>query len=128
MKRSAMAFARAARIGVRMIRMVGAGEDGVEGRGELAASVADQEPEPVDAVAEFHEQVAGLLGDPVPGRVRDDPGEVHATAVVLDHNEDVEAAQKRGVDVGEVDREVRLYEIPSPTAYGATWVSRPFPR
>jgi hypothetical protein len=34
-----------------------------------------------------------------------DPGEVHAAAVVLDHEEDVEAAQEDGVDVGEVDRD-----------------------
>jgi hypothetical protein len=34
-----------------------------------------------------------------------DSGEVHAETVVLDHDEDVEAAQEDGVDVGEVDRE-----------------------
>jgi hypothetical protein len=34
---------------------VGAGEDGVEGGGELAVPVADQEPKPVGAVAEIHE-------------------------------------------------------------------------
>ena len=87
---------------------VGAGEDGVERGGELAVPVADQEPEPVGAVAEVHEQVAGLLGDPGPGGVGGDPGEVHAAAVVLDHDEDVEAAQEDGVDVGEVDREDRV--------------------
>ena len=37
-----------------------------------------------------------------------DPGEVHAAAAVLDHHEDVEAAQEDGVDVGEVDREDRV--------------------
>jgi hypothetical protein len=31
-----------------------------------------------------------------------DPGDVHAAAAVLDHDEDVEAAQEDGVDVGEV--------------------------
>jgi len=45
---------------------VGTGEDGVERGGELAVSVADQEPELVGAFAEVHEQVAGLLGDPRP--------------------------------------------------------------
>ena len=45
---------------------VGAGEHGVERCGELAVPVADQEPEPVGAVAEIQEQVAGLLGDPFP--------------------------------------------------------------
>jgi hypothetical protein len=34
---------------------VGWGEHGVEGGGELAVPVADQEPEPVGALAEFHE-------------------------------------------------------------------------
>ena len=59
-------------------------------------------------VAEVHEQVAGLLGDPGLGRVGGDPGDVHAATVVLDHDEDVEAAQEDGVDVGEIDREDRV--------------------
>ena len=87
---------------------VGAGEDGVERGGELAVPVADQEPEPVGAIAEIHEQVAGLLGDPGSGGVGGDPGDVHAAAAVLDHHEDVEAAQEDGVDVGEVDGEDRV--------------------
>jgi hypothetical protein len=36
-----------------------------------------------------------------------DPAEVHAATVVFDHDEDVEAAQEHGVDVGEVDRKDR---------------------
>ena len=84
---------------------VGAGEDGVERGGELAVPVADQEPEPVGAIAEVHQQVAGLLGDPGAGGVGGDPGDVHVAAAVLDHDEDVEAAQEDGVDVGEVDGE-----------------------
>ena len=84
---------------------VGAGEDGVERGGELAVSVADQEPELLGAVAEVHQQVAGLLGDPGAGGVGGDSGEVHASAAVLDDDEDVEAAQEDGVDVGEVDGE-----------------------
>jgi hypothetical protein len=84
---------------------VGAAEHSVERGGELAVPVADQEPESVRAVAELHEQVASLLGDPGPGGVGGDPGEVHAAAVVLDHDEDVEAAQEDGVDMGEIDGE-----------------------
>jgi hypothetical protein len=84
---------------------VGAGEDGVERGGELTVPVADQEPELIGAVAEVHEQVAGLLGDPGSCGVGGDAGEVRAAAVVFDHDEDVEAAQQDGVDVGEVDRE-----------------------
>jgi hypothetical protein len=52
-----------------MVPDVRAGEDGVEGPGELAVPVADQEPEPVGAVGEVHKQVAGRLGDPRPPSV-----------------------------------------------------------
>jgi hypothetical protein len=37
-----------------------------------------------------------------------DPRDVHAVTLVLDDDEDVEAAQEHGVDVGEVDREDRM--------------------
>jgi hypothetical protein len=87
---------------------VGAGEDRVEGGGELAVPIADQVPELLGVVAEVHEQVAGLLGHPGAGGMSGDPGEMHAAAAVLDHDQDVEAAQEDGVDVGEVDREDRV--------------------
>ena len=73
MKRSAIAFARGARAGGPDDADVGASEHGVEGGGELAVPVADQEPEPIGAVAEVHQQVAGLLGGPGPGRVAGHP-------------------------------------------------------
>ena len=66
MKRSAIAFARGARTGVRMMRMSAPAKTASNGGGELAVPVADQEPEPVGAVAEVHQQVAGLLGDQSP--------------------------------------------------------------
>ena len=65
--------------------------------GELGISVADQEPELFGLVAEVHEQVAGLLGDPGAGGVGGDPGDVHLAGGVLDHDEHVEAAQEDGV-------------------------------
>jgi hypothetical protein len=37
-----------------------------------------------------------------------DPSDVYAAGAVLDHDEQVEAAQEEGVDVGEVDREDRV--------------------
>jgi hypothetical protein len=87
---------------------VGACEHGVEGGGEFAVSVADQELELIGVIAEVHEQVAGLLGDPGCGGVGGDAGDVDAAAVVLDHDQDVEPAEEHGVDVGEVDREDRV--------------------
>jgi hypothetical protein len=50
-------------------------------------------------------EVAGLLRDPGPSGMGGDPADVHAAAAVLDHDQDIEAAQEDGVDVGEVDRE-----------------------
>jgi hypothetical protein len=70
---------------------VGAGEHRVEGGGELAVPVTDQKPEPLGAVAELHQQVAGLLGHPAGGGMGGDPGDVHAAAAVLDHHQDIEA-------------------------------------
>jgi hypothetical protein len=57
---------------------VAADEHGVEGGGELAVPVADQEPELVGSVAEVDEQVAGLLGGPGAGGAGGDAGEVYA--------------------------------------------------
>ena len=48
---------------------VGASEHCVEAGGELAVPVADQVAELLGAVAQVHDQVAGLLGDP--GRLLD---------------------------------------------------------
>jgi hypothetical protein len=76
-------------------------------RGELAVAVADQEPELLGAVAEVHQEVGGLLGDPGAGGVGGDPRDVRTAAVVFDDDEDVEAAQEHGVDEGEVEREDR---------------------
>ena len=87
---------------------VGTNEDGVERGGELAVPIADQEPEPVGAIAEVHQQVAGLLGHPGTGRVGADPRDVGTAAGVFNDDEDVEATQEHGIDVGEVDREDRL--------------------
>jgi len=71
----------------------GAGEDRVEGSGELAGAVADQELEPV-ILAESHHQVAGGLGGPRAGRGGGDPGEMHPSGGVFDDEQDVEPAQK----------------------------------
>ena len=96
MKRSAIAFARGARTGVRTMLMSAAAKTASNAGCELAVPVAGQEPEPVGAVAEIHEQVAGLLGHPGTGRVGGDPGDVHAATLVFDDDEDGEAAQVDG--------------------------------
>jgi len=48
---------------------VDGGEGGVEGGGEPAVAVADEEPEAAVGVVEVDQQVAGLLGESGAGRV-----------------------------------------------------------
>jgi hypothetical protein len=45
-------------------RDAGAGQDCVEGAGELPGAVADQEPEVLGVIAKVHQEVADLLGGP----------------------------------------------------------------
>ena len=40
------------------------GQHRVERGGELSGPIADQEPEPLDVLAEVHDEVAGFLGGP----------------------------------------------------------------
>ena len=53
-------------------------------------------------------QVVSRSSNPGPGGVGGDPADVHAAAVVLDNNDNVEAAQEDRIDVGAVDREDRV--------------------
>jgi len=105
MNRSAIAFARGARGGVRMMRTSAPAKTASKAVVNLLSRSRIRNRNRSARVAEIHQQVAGLLGDPGAGGVSRDPGDVHVAAAVLDHDEDVEAAQEDGVDVGEVDGE-----------------------
>jgi len=90
---------------------VGGGEDGIEGGGELAVSVADEESEAAVGVVEVDEQVASQLSEPCSGGVGGDAEDVHAAGGVLDEEERVEAVQGDRVEVERVAGEdaVGLY-------------------
>jgi hypothetical protein len=60
--------------------------DVVEGPGELAVTVADQESDGSGLLIEHGHEVAGLLGDPGACGVGGDAGEVDAPVVQLDKN------------------------------------------
>jgi hypothetical protein len=79
-----------------------AGKHSIEDGGELAVAISDQAPELSRAVAEVHQQVPCLLGDPGSGRVRGDAEQVHAAGGMLDHEQDVEPVQQQRVDAEEV--------------------------
>ena len=81
------------------------GEDGVEGGGELAVSVSDEEPEAAVGVIEVHQQVAGELGEPGSGGVGGDAEDVYPAGGVLDDEERVEPVQGDRVEVEQVAAE-----------------------
>jgi len=86
----------------------GPGQDGIEGGGELAGTVADEEPEGGGAVVGVHEQVAGLLGGPGSGRVGGRLEDVDVAAAGFQGEEDVDPFQGYGaVDVEEVQGQDR---------------------
>ena len=79
-----------------------AGKDGIEGGGGLGVPIPDQEPDPAAGVVQAHQQVAGLLGHPRPGRMRCDTEDPDPARVVLDHEEHVQPLEGDGLDVEEV--------------------------
>ncbi|MDT7563745.1 MAG: hypothetical protein QOG76_2369 [Pseudonocardiales bacterium] len=83
-------------------RDVGGFEYGVEGGGELAVTVTDEEPEVSVGVVEVHEQVAGQLREPGSGRMGGDAEDVDAAGGVLDDEERVEPVQCDRVEVEQV--------------------------
>ena len=85
-KRFAMAFAPCAHRRLEDLD-VDSVEHGVEGGGELAVAVADEESEVPVGVVEVHDQVAGLLGEPGCGRVGGDAEDVDAAGGVFDDEE-----------------------------------------
>ena len=91
-KRFAMAFAPCAHRRLEDLD-VDSVEHGVEGGGELAVAVADEESEVPVGVVEVHDQVAGLLGEPGCGRVGGDAEDVDAAGGVFDDEECVEPVQ-----------------------------------
>ena len=72
----------------------GAGQDRVEGCGELPGPVADQEPEVRGPITEIHQEITDLLHRPRPVRVRGDPENVHVAAVHLYDEQAVHAPER----------------------------------
>jgi hypothetical protein len=77
-----------------------AAEHLVEGGGELAVAIVDQETHPLDNVGEA--EVARLLKDPGSGRIRRATGKVDAPAPELDEEEHIETTQRDRLDREEV--------------------------
>src|ERR1700716_2207478 len=110
-----------------------AGQDGVERCGELAGSVADEEPKFGGAIIEVHQEVTGLLGGPCSGRMAGCAEDVYVAVADVKDEEDVDPFQGDGaVDVEEVHgqhgRGLGARE-PSPRRIGGPeWCRRDPPR
>jgi hypothetical protein len=83
----------------------GIGEDRVEGRGEVRAAVADHELDPVRLLAEVHEEVACLLGDPLPSRMPRDSEDAGGPGRVFYHGQDVGLGAAGQIDCEEIARQ-----------------------
>jgi hypothetical protein len=66
-------------------------EHGVEGAGELACAIPNQELDRSRAVPEVHQEVARRLGRPRAVRIRSDAGQVNVAGAVLDDDQGVDA-------------------------------------
>ena len=127
-KRSAKQFARGHRGGILTTSMPASARTASNDGRELSGAVADEEPEPGGAVAEIHDEVAGLLGGPGPVGMSGHAQDVQVAVADLEHEQHVEPSQReRAVDVEEVDREhaggLGAQELP-PAGVG---VPRPVP-
>jgi hypothetical protein len=83
----------------------GTGQDAVEGGGELAGAVADEEPEGGGAAVGVHQEVAGLLVGPGSGsgRVAGRPEDVGVATADFQGEEHIDPIEgDRAVDVEEV--------------------------
>jgi hypothetical protein len=72
---------------------------------ELCVPIADQKPEPADAIVEAHDQVAGLLGHPRSHWMRSGPEHVDPARGDLDHEQHVQPFEEHGVHGEEVHRQ-----------------------
>ena len=81
--------------------MPSAPEDLVEGVAELGVAIVDEEPERL-LVAELHDEVARLLGDPASVRIRAAGDVLDPSRRERDEEEDVDPLQEGGLDREEV--------------------------
>ena len=70
-----------------------AGQDRVEGFGELPCAIPDQEPEVLGVIAEVHQEIADLLSSPRSIRMSGDPQDVDVAGAHFDDEQAVQAPE-----------------------------------
>jgi hypothetical protein len=97
-----IAFIRGACGAVSRTRIPSAAEDLIEHCGELRVAVTNQEPEATSPITQLENQILGLLGDPVGGRVGGDTQDMDAASGVLHDGEAVQPGEGDRVGVEEI--------------------------
>jgi hypothetical protein len=82
-----------------------ASKDLVEGASELGVAVPDEEAERGRAVAEVHQEVAGLLGSPGAVRVGGHAEDLYVPGHDLHDEQDVQTLEEDRVDMEEIARQ-----------------------
>jgi hypothetical protein len=77
-------------------------EEIIECPAELGVPIAQQEPDSSSLLAEFQQQVPGLLGDPGAVGIGGHAGQVDAAGVQFDEEQHVQPFEPHGVDGEEV--------------------------
>src|SRR5258706_3380377 len=106
-QRSAKAFALGACGGVRSTSISAAVNTVSKRRGELRVPVTQQEPQPVGAVVETHQQVPCLLRHPGAAGMGGDAEDVDLAGGELDEEQDIDPFEEHGVNREEVTRQDR---------------------
>src|SRR5690348_6755006 len=88
--RSQIAFARGAPGGLVRIRMPSAAKTASKALLNLKSRSSQHKLDGADAVGEVHQQIAGGLGGPRPGRVCTHPEQMRSAAAMLDCDQDVD--------------------------------------
>src|SRR2546430_17634121 len=88
-QRSAIAFMRGVRMLPSTVRMPASARTASKAAVKFVRGPRIMNLTLIRLFAEVHEQVAGLLGGPLPGGMQGDPEDADAAGCVLDHGQDI---------------------------------------
>jgi site-specific recombinase XerD len=105
-----------------------AGEHRVEGVGELAVAVADQEAQLIGPLPEIGDEIAGQLRRPGRGWMRGDAQDVDVSVAGIQDEEHVDTLEGYAIDVEEIARQKRVgvgtQEAAPGLVAGSSWRGR----
>jgi hypothetical protein len=114
--RSASAFARGAPHRRAQHLDPLSGNDRIERAGELGSTIPQHKPEPTDTLLKAHHQIPGLLGHPLPHRMRPHPEHLDPAGRYLDRDQHLQPPQHDRIHGDKVQGQhaggLSSYELP----------------